>query len=171
MPLFFIVSGVVFSVKNDFKLFLGRRFKSLIIPVFIFSVIAFFVKIFVNFYYAGCEVFGIRNYIGGVVTNLPNTLLMTSNSSFSEYWFFPVLFMAQILLYRLVKMRQRYIPFILFIAIVINRILFIKSIILPFGIRESFLAILYLCVGYYFIGNKDINIKISKYQSYCSSYL
>ena len=39
MPFFFFVSGIVFSIKYDFKVFFSKRWKTLVMPYFYFSAI------------------------------------------------------------------------------------------------------------------------------------
>lgn len=82
MPLFFVISGMLFNEKKyNLKEFVVSRAKSLLIPAFVFSCFAYFIGLFSN-----------TVTIPGILIDLPSAL-----------WFLPVLFGAELLVFSLWK--------------------------------------------------------------------
>lgn len=94
MPLFFFVSGVLFNevkYRNNFKEFLYRRYRGLVIPYFYFSIIV-----------ALCYIFIQDNYFTFI------THLLKWGWGGYALWFIPVLLLSQILYFPICKLSVRW---------------------------------------------------------------
>lgn len=163
MPLFFYISGYVFKVRDE-KLLDStvRKIHNLLIPMLIFYIIYgffFVIKILVG---KSTFIFTPELFI--------NTLMMTSQSFFSAYWFLPVLFCTQMLfefLNRMMNNKSMLIIKKLNIVIIISlflvsRLLYSQGIILPMGFREAMGALPFFVLGFYAKNVKSIK-KITDY--------
>ncbi len=155
MPLFFFISGYVFKVRNE-KLFNStmRKIHNLLIPMFLFYMIyALFVSI---------KILLGKTTLIFTSELVVNTLMMTSQSFFSAYWFLPVLFCTQMLfesLYRTMASKSMFVIKNLNIGIIISlfivsRLLYSQGIVLPMGLREAMGALPFFALGYY---TKNVN--------------
>lgn len=155
MPLFFFISGYVFKVRNE-KLFDStmRKIHNLLIPMFIFYIIyALFILI---------KILLGKSTLIFTFELIVNTLMMTSQSFFSAYWFLPVLFCTQMLfesLHRTMSSKSMLVIKILNIGIIISlfivsRLLYSQGIVLPMGLREAMGALPFFALGYY---TKNVN--------------
>lgn len=83
MPLFFFVSGMVYVQRGQFKEFLYRRFRQIMVPYFLFSLIL-------------C--FGVQSYKDWVNILIANRNSLSESASFSPLWFLPCLFLSSVLM-------------------------------------------------------------------------
>ncbi len=148
MPLFFFLSGFLFSNKKSFKDYIISNLKSLILPYFIFNIISFifnldmiikdnftFLQILDNIFY----------YHNSIVWN-------------SSLWFFIVLFFTKIVFYIFAKICNNSVKKLSIITLVllsIGILLNINEIFLPFGLSIIPFAFLFFFIGYFV---KKINI-------------
>ena len=101
MPIFFILSGYCFNEEKnrDTSKFILKRFKTLIIPYFIFGVLLFV--------FWDCALCVLRRYSEmRSITNLLSSLLW-NNANASAFgtiqWFLPCLFFSEVIFYFLLK--------------------------------------------------------------------
>ena len=114
MPLFMFISGFVsFSTfDGSFKKLL-KRFKSLIIPFWVWFLFAYFIS-YLNFF-----------FIGGVSPNFINSFILILKSPSYGLWFLWVLFLNYMVLFFSLKLsphREEIVIFLLFIGINIFRL-------------------------------------------------
>lgn len=88
MPLFFLLSGLTINYDVNFFAFVKKKVSSLAKP-YIILLILFLIKRIIKIIGTG-DVFSISLY---------DTMLMTNQSVFSELWFLPTLFGAEIISY------------------------------------------------------------------------
>ena len=152
MPLFFIISGLVLTVPSSKKLgetFL-KKIKKILLPTLVFCFIYFLFMIVINYVFEGVSLEVFLKKYGFTGENLINILTIKPDSFFSLYWFLPALFFAEILLLIILTIfKDNRLSFlIVIISFVLNRLLLKKGIILPFCLRESFLALPFIWYGY-----------------------
>lgn len=90
MPLFFIISGYTLNAKNDIKQFVQKKIRAFGPKYLIFSVLWTIYNLF----------FGSLIYDKSTVYN---TLLITSKSFYSIYWFLPAIFMGELIVLIFIK--------------------------------------------------------------------
>lgn len=171
MPLFFFLSGVVFSGdKYSFKEFLKRKIYSLVIPYFVLGSIIF---VFLSFYYhcLSCEYNSIFDDI-----NMLKSFLIQKH--FWTVWFLACLFIVEIVYYIINKINKSLIvsSILSFIILIIG--LCLKKIFedgLPWNIDVAFVAQIYFHLGYIFkkeqIFDKLKNFKRLNYLLLCLIFL
>ena len=154
MPFFFLLSGIFFSDKKDFKTFFTTKIKSLILPYYVFSILAF--------------VKPIKN----VVTNnfsFPFDVLYIKNVFLDQLimgnglWFLMALFGCNIILYAACEVSKHKIRYTACIVIAVSFFGFFitknTDILLPFQILQSMKNVIYVFIGYSF-RKKDLFNKI-----------
>ena len=152
MPLFFFLSGYVFSFHGEgYKTFLIKKIKSLIIPLISFSIIhIIFDLIYYNFLLNNSE-YSLKieiNKLIGIVFQ------QRSGVYGAMLWFIPCLFVAENIFYwicRLTKNNNTFLMmFISAVSLYFMGVLFIKKIgiLLPWCIEISMIAVLFITLGY-----------------------
>lgn len=141
MPLFFFLSGFLFSTKKDFKDYLKGNLKSLILPYFIFNIISFLLNLDVV----------IQNKLT-VLQILDNITFFNSRISWnSSLWFFIILFLTKILFYvfsKICKDSYKTLSVPVLTTLIIGIILNVFNINLPFGLSIVPFAITFFYTGY-----------------------
>ena len=141
MPLFFILSGMVFK-----KTGISKRFIRLMIPYFGFCIIEF-VFYFVFYSIVDCE--RLAGYLNSFTKKqIIDSMLMNSSSAFSGYWFLPVLFCSSVFMTALLKFDNKKCVIHILLGVLISIWLRLYNIELPLGIREALLAIPFLYIGF-----------------------
>ncbi len=153
MPLFFFLSGYVFSIKkySNFKEFLIHKAKTLLLPLMVFSIFMTIVS----------TIFDILSKIGysNLITNLNRNIFdiifqARGETVVSALWFIGCIFFCQVIFYLILKIvKEDNLKIlisinIVFIIGVIYRILIDTN--LPYSIDVSLIAILFLGLGYLF---------------------
>ncbi|QUW21259.1 acyltransferase family protein [Sporosarcina sp. Marseille-Q4063] len=152
MPLFFFLSGYLFSVKkyNNFGMFLKNKARSLLIPYFLFSFLSFLylplistittnginlMKSFIGIFYS----IGIDNWM------LHNIVL----------WFLTCLFIVEVIFYIVVKNISNF-KLILFVLFIFSILGYIDSLYMPIRLPWSIDIAITATVffGFGFISNK-----------------
>lgn len=155
MPFFFMLSGITFHMQYRFSKFLYRKAKTLLVPAVLFSMYNILMYVVYLFFF---QWENISVYINTILNkiSLVNALCMSCKSPFSAYWFFPVLFSAEVIYYNLEKWKLVHIKKVLFLSgIIFSLILYQRGIVLPLGIEEALLILPFLDLGYE-IKNKNI---------------
>lgn len=93
MPAFFVVSGLTFKWADDFKTYIKRKAKVLLLPYVGFVMITFFYNCCVALLKGN----GIDTVTDRISERLTRTLLVTSDSYFINLWFLPCLFLSLLL--------------------------------------------------------------------------
>lgn len=161
MPLFFFISGITCYMSNK-KDFIKRKFKSLIIPYLIFSIITFA-------YWALIER-QIRPSDSSIIGQFLNIFIAQAGSEHYIYnvvmWFLPCLFMTEVIFYFLRKnIHDDRVIYILIIASAILGYGISKyvNIRLPFCLDSTLVAIPFYGVGYFLANNIElIQSKLNK---------
>jgi len=112
MPLFFFISGLLYAKKKDFgsfDIFVKKRFERLIIPYFAFEILSLLMAsvLHYSFPFVGLDpvykidwVYALRNII--LVLDTPEYIGVSN-----RLWFFPALFVSDIIFYWVVKSFNR----------------------------------------------------------------
>ncbi|MCL6458090.1 MAG: acyltransferase family protein [Gorillibacterium sp.] len=154
MPLFFFLSGYLFSFRkhSSFVAFLKRKLITLVIPYFSLSLINYFYWVFVyrnigNDFYSNS---GISLY-----RPLWGTLLAQRDTPFTIHnlalWFLPCLFFAELLFYFIVKYSDNYkqiIVYLMFCSIIGYSYSTYMTKALPWSIDAALTAVVFLGAGY-----------------------
>lgn len=131
MPFFFFVSGLVFSTRYDFKTFLQKRCKSLIIPYVYFSMIV-----------------GLVLYYCGIINKTDILNIIIYGWRGIALWFIPVLFFTQLLWFFITKNFNDKTCFLILIFSAITGAL--SSLFIgysPYNLLLVFTSVFYLGLG------------------------
>lgn len=157
MPLFFFISGLLsyYDKSNNFKEFLLKKFKSIIIPYIVFSIISFM-------YWALIER-KLRNQMDvSLLENFLNIFIFRVDENKYIYnivlWFLPCLFVSEIILYVYRKMTNIIGMLISLINLSIGLILAKSSLIFPFALETALIASFFMYIGFLY---KKFNLQIS----------
>ena len=159
MPLFFFISGLLYTPIDSFKAFLFKRTKSLYIPYVIFFLITFVYWVLIERKYRGAEIPISYELIG-----LPYGTYEGGHLFFNGVlWFLPCLFATEIIFYFIAKLKDRIGIFAgISCSFAIGQLLLLSRIdYLPFGLHTAFNAILFYGIGYLsksiLLSRKDIS--------------
>lgn len=153
MPLFFLLSGYVFSAKNDFSTFVKKKCKSVLIPYFCLGIPMLLFD-------------GFGHYIVGDYTIQDCIFLMLSfliQRRMWTLWFLACLFFLNIFFYVALKILKTNMKLaILAIGTTIVGLIYYKigGIALPWNIDVCLTAFPFFFVGYFYKENHD---NIDKY--------
>lgn len=147
---FFILSGMTFSVKRPVMENIIHKMRTLLLPYFFFSLIYLVYQYLKSIVFGGPE-FNFMSGLGSIlipISGLPTT-------SVYGLWFFPCLFIVEIALYIILKLKRHnsilFTSTLVLMAMVIHRFSGVVSIISIFPIALCFMA-----VGYYFRQKIDV---------------
>lgn len=148
MPLFFFLSGMVFSVSkyNSFLKFFRKKVRTIVVPLITFSIIAWSINYL--YYYIilkNIEVDSLGTYI--------LKLLIESHGDArfrSTFWFLPAIFTSQIVLYFIVKYVKEWISIIIYIilAVVGSLYIYLDGPSLPWCVDLIAVIVSFMGFGY-----------------------
>ncbi|MBQ3409306.1 MAG: acyltransferase family protein [Clostridia bacterium] len=152
MPLFFFLSGVTFSIeKYDFKTFIKRKIRTLIVPGLVFE----FIQIIINVAMGKLQL-TVKNIILGII-------LQMRGQGTDIAWFLVALFISEIVLYLVIKLLQdktkKIVP-VLFLSAIINflylriAVNFLSVVVLPYSMDLVFLILPFIYAGYLYKNNR-----------------
>lgn len=146
MPLFFILSGLMFKRTRLFEC-IKKKFTRLMIP---YSFFCFFALLFYVSFYKLTDHDGLIKYLNAFTKDkILDSILMNSSSAFSGYWFLPVLFTASIILTIILELNNSVFEFlIMLIGVLVSVKLRANNIELPLGIGEALLAVPFMNIGF-----------------------
>ena len=141
IPLFFFISGFLFSCKSNFKSFLQKKIKGLIVPYIVFSFILLIFKCYILH-----EAEISKLLISFIIQKRYTTL-----------WFIASLFFCELFYYFIVKISSKYIQDLLIIIVLIIGLLLnvYFKIVLLWNIDITFIALLFFHTGYNFRNNQE----------------
>lgn len=151
MPLFFFISGYLFTIKDNFRSVILKKVKTLLIPYICFILIADIIYSLLNNNFNLFFLLEKTFYLKGEVLQLDAPL-----------WFLPCLFFSEIiylLVYKLTNKDNKKILGILFLISVLG---YFSKVLLPFGIHVAFTATVFLGLGNLY-RQYESKIKASKY--------
>lgn len=148
MPLFFLISGYVFSTKYNFLEFVKRKVKSILVPYFCLGVV---IVLFRNLYSVQGEI-SLKN----IFTHIIRLIIQRRNYSL---WYLTVLFIINIALYIIVKLlkTETKIAICVFLISIIGNIYyyFFDNLILPWNADACLIAILFFFAGYFYKNHNE----------------
>lgn len=164
MPLFFFISGLALfyskSIHENFKKFVENKKNSILKPYLFFSVIFFIYWLIIER--------KIRNQINvSILSNFINIFLGRVSEELYSYnvvmWFLPCLFMTNIILYFIIKIKKEWLRIItvitlFFVGYTLNSI----DVILPFGIETALISLIFVYTGYMIKQHSQQNLKITQ---------
>ena len=161
MPLFFFLSGVVFSgIKYKFKAFLLKRIKALVIPYFAlgFGIFLFFTFLYVYHNKTGT----VPPYfvIGALDTPVNMLVKFLVQKGYWTVWFLACLFIAEILFYFVLKASKNRMA----ITVAISSVICVGGLVyyrfggvtLPWNIDTALIAQFFMCMGYLFSNSTSL---------------
>lgn len=148
MPLFFVLSGLTFSTRYNFKDFLKKKFQTLLIPYFSFSVIFYL-------FWAICERPLGRGEDINILKPLIGIFYANNIDGWMIYngvmWFIPALFISELIFFGLVKLKlsnKRFITILFLLSLIAFAISKYIAILFPFGVNISLTATVFIGIGY-----------------------
>lgn len=144
MPVFFILSGIVSAYsyeKYEFKEFIARRAKALMVPYLFFAAMLLAYKLFRDLH-NGIEVENVESIV-------LNTIFITRKSYISGLWFLPCMLMAQCMLYFIMKNKQSVVRLCLCCLFSGTTLIFknIYDIALPLNLDNALFVLPFLGIG------------------------
>jgi len=140
MPIFYMISGAFLKKEESHKVIILHSFKRLMIPYFVFSVIALIIEVFKRKLLDRVPL-DVIEQLYGVIFWMDFEHLKASYAFL--LWFLPSLFFARLILNYVVKksfsLQVLLITFLTYISLRVN---------LPFSLDNAFLAISFLWFGY-----------------------
>lgn len=157
VPIFFFLSGVTFSTKKSPLEFVKDKFKRLLIPYWIFSLISIFIYIFLGNAVlqnsdSNREMLTVKECLLGMLWGTRNSGWMDWNR---PLWFLPCLFVLLVAVYFIKKflMKDSEKMYPLWIFLIISIVLFFVmrfnnwTPLLPFGILQALNALPFFIAG------------------------
>ena len=153
MPLFFFLSGYVFSIKkySNLKDFLTYKAKTLLLPLMVFSI---FMTI-ANTIFDIVSKIGYSNVIANLKNNIFDIIFQARGITIvSALWFIGCIFFCQVIFYLILKIaKEDNLKILISINIVFVIGVIYRNLInmnLPYSIDVSLIAILFFGLGYLF---------------------
>lgn len=140
IPLFFFLSGVVFSTKADFASFFKSKIRRIIVPYFCLSLPV----IFTNLFFSMRLRFGISDIVKEFV-------LFVIQERHTTFWFIACLFVLNVLMYPLAKyVRSHRLSDIIILFLCLCGILLWRSdvLALPWNIDAALVVLPFFYIGY-----------------------
>lgn len=150
--LFFILSGFTYSNKKSIKLFVKDKFKSLMIPYFIFSIL-FLIPYLILGNYTSFDadipnISQIDSLIFEILYGNGNNFALKQNTAL---WFLPALFSSEVIYRVLDKLKFKYKDIVFTLGLLIVSYLSICSeFILPWGINTALGLLVFFQLGILF---------------------
>lgn len=175
MPLFFFLSGTVFSGKKyKFLPFLKKKVKSLVIPYFTlgFGIFLFFSALYLYYDNTGnTPPDFVKNALDTPLNMFVNFLIQ---KGYWTVWFLACLFVAEIMFYFILKAGRNKFSITLIISFVIcaGGLVYYRlgGEALPWNIDIALTAQFFICMGYFFT-NCHILDKFKRYITEKASYI
>ena len=159
MPLFFFLSGVFHSQGKNYKEFLEKKVKTLLVPYFFFSIILFlfFLIVSKNIGFSAEENLSVKeNFIGIFLAN--DVIGLSQMSWGGQLWFLPALFLAENIYYFFCKFKEKTRVILSICCLILNIIL---SKFININIPWSWLTVL-VAINFYTCGHLLKNIILKK---------
>lgn len=145
MPLFFVLSGITYK-QRDNKTFICRKFRTLIMPYVVFSIIGFVLSVMIPFWRNGLS---IKTVIKDIYLANPNA------ANVSSIWFLVALFWVEIIFNFIQKYNEKIQYIIIGVCLglgflysnLIHMITFLPEGRLPFNIDSSLIALTFFAIG------------------------
>lgn len=140
IPLFFFLSGVVYSLKKSFALFFKTKIQRIIIPYFCLGITV----VFSNLLFSKGFGFGLTDVV-------KEARLLVVQERYTTLWFFACLLILNILMYPLIRyVRCRWLSdFIVFIICLCGILLWRNGIlVLPWNIDAAMVVLPFFYGGY-----------------------
>lgn len=121
MPLFFFLSGVFHSQGKNYKEFVIKKIKTLLVPYFFFSIILFLFFFIVsrNIGFSAGESLSVKENFIGIF--LGNEMKGTSQMSWGgQLWFLPALFLVENIYYFFYKFKEKIRVILIICCLILN---------------------------------------------------
>lgn len=141
MPLFFFLSGIVFSSKDSFKTFLLKRIRSLYIPFLIFLIIDYFIYFIFNY-----DSLLVTDFLIAFLKQCIGYDLVSDAYLFNgPIWFLCALFFSELCFYFITKLHNSFIWLSVLVGIIGAYFIHFN---LPFAIGYIFSSTIFLSLGF-----------------------
>lgn len=163
VPLFFLISGFFHSIIQNSNSIL-KRFKSVMIPYFLWSILLFLFWVFLGRFYGESA-----NFDLSVVNNFIGVFYSQGGREYMDWgipmWFLPAIFLTFILFSLIQKIK------ILYLRLIALVVLIVVGFVLPYLFQIHFIwsfdvalvALIFYSLGFYF---KSYLINLSEKQSW-----
>jgi len=165
VSLFFLISGFTYNSKDiSFKEYFKHKFKRIMIPFFIFSIL-FLIPYYLFESMTGMsnETLEITHFIKGIIYGSGVHDLLKQNT---PLWFLPCLFITEILAYFIFKLKNKFgnkFYFIIFLFIILGYIDYMfNPFTLPYGINTMFSMMAFFLFGNYLKDSNVLNLNNKK---------
>ncbi|MBR6619285.1 MAG: acyltransferase [Clostridia bacterium] len=155
LPAFFMFSGLCFSSKISFFDFLKKKFRQIMIPYYIWGLIAIFVYQVLGRFVTQNDIIPFYQCIIGLLSGTAKSGYMQFNL---HLWFLPVLFVMQLIFYPICKTIQKkdnkkrlllsVTATVLLTVLSVTLITLNPNIVLPLGIITALKLIPFFSLGY-----------------------
>ena len=163
IPLFFFLSGYTFSIKGNitFGKFLLKKVKTILIPMVFFSI----VSILANYGFYSILLKNKGRNPKVIIEGLLGIILQKRSGACSgALWFLACLFVAEIIMYAIVRLAKNNIKIITLLIVISFCIgmawIKLTNILLPWDVEIAFVAVLFIGFGYLakqFLSKSNIN--------------
>ena len=143
IPLFFFLSGYVYTIKDSFVIFSYNKVRKMIIPYFCLCIPMIFFELY----------FGNKGLVGfdGILTEAYNFILQERHTTL---WYLSTLILIVFIMYPLLKYKFRFLSIIIIISSFCGLLLWrYKIMALPWNIDAVLVVLPFFYVGY-FVKNK-----------------
>lgn len=165
MPLFFIISGYTIYIKggekDNFKDFILKKVKRLLIPYFLFEILNLFIWFIIS---------TIEHNSFSILKALYSILVCINTDNYlglyGRLWFLPCIFISEVIFYIILKkFNNKYLKAISFILLLVMSYITTKvfNFRLPFTFDISLLATSYIFVGYFLASTIKYLLEKSKF--------
>lgn len=165
MPLFFMLSGMFHKNEKNYKEFLDKKIKSLLVPYFTFGIVLLLFWFFIGRFFGESAIrkTPLINCLVGLLYS--NEIEGISSMEFAPYiWFLTCLFVIENIFYFLVKIikKKKYFIFVGIIFVIFSNILSMTlEIPFPWNIDRALKDLLFYGFGYFYLDffREKINLK------------
>ena len=161
MPVFFFIAGSFYSSQKyrKFTTFLWSRFKSLLIPYFVWGIISYLIYRLISYNTGDNEIVSTGRFIQALFSQDANEVLFKGYGVIQ--WFFTALFISEILLWVIVRIsehvKKSYLPgyYVLSFGLLFAANLIVCNLVEPnwLGFKSAILGTLFCYIGFV---SKDI---------------
>lgn len=164
IPLFLFLSGIVFKPYSNFKIFLTKSIKGLLLPYFIIGFLSYVLWLFNTSSINHIGYYEISEFISLFYGNSNNNWMIFNNL----LWFLPTLFVTRMIFYLINKIAKNDI-FKVLILMIFSIAGYLYSISLqflnlPFGAETAISAVVFYGAGFLWIKSEKAKNIIAKYK-------
>ena len=155
MPLFFFISGLLFTENNNLIEFLKKKWIRILKPYLIYSLLSFILHRILYYYTNNSEITTLQTFVISIAWGTPTSELLNWNT---PLWFLTCLFCLQLFFYFILKIEKKQTLFRVIVPVSLYAVgyFFTKyQINLPWSFSSALMAI-----PFFYLGLKYKDIKV-----------